>query len=659
MAKTAGAPSRGTSSQQRGTIVANERLTEEIVRDHLRSNPTSGQIVEEQVSTDPVVARALKAASKQGTGIGRPEFIVRVPADAPDEVILVECKADTKNHESPRQVAGKPSTAADVSMFAVDGVLHYAKHLSKHRNVIAIAVSGSKKSQLKVSTYRYLKGAAEPEPLLGRDGKQVSRLKAVSEYLDLLRFDPAVVQLTSERLATYSRRIHDFLRDYAKVTEGEKPLVISAVLLALRHPPFLAGWKVASDQDLPTETLQAIERGVRKAIGNSARRELMMAAYAFLPTHPELTKPATIRVKGEPEVVTSPLRYLIGGIEAEVLPFAIAYPHVDVIGQFYAEFLRYTGGDGKGLGIVLTPRHLTELFVQIAQVSRNDTVLDPCAGTGGFLISAMVEMDRQAGDSEELRLKIRENQLVGIEQQPAMFALCVSNMVLRGDGRSNLHRGDCFDSKLQQQIIQPKRGGMQRPTKGLINPPYSQEGAEQHELDFVKAMLDMLAPGGIGVAVVPMSCAIAQHPARKRLMDSHTLVAAMSLNDELFYPVGVVTCALVWRAHASHDATNAPTWFGYWKDDGFVKIKHRGRVDFYNRWEAIRASWLNDFRGMAEAPGRCVKRRVTTADEWCAEAYLETDYSTLLKGDFEKILREHALFVLGQNVGGAEHAAVE
>lgn len=634
--------------------MANERLTENIVRDHFRSRQVDGQVVEEQASQDPVIARALKAASKQGSGIGRPEFII-THGDHPDEVILVECKAAAASHESPRHKAGQPSTTADISSCAIDGVLHYARHLAKHRNVIAVAVSGSKKTELQVSTFRILKGSTAADPLLGRDGAPVDRLRTVAEYLDLFRYDPSVVSNTLERLAAYSRRIHDFLRDYAKVTEGEKPLVISAVLLALRHPPFLAGWKVANDQDLPTETLQAIERGVRKAIGNSSRRELMMAAYAFLPTHPELTKSATIRVKGEPEVVTSPLRYLIGGLEAEVLPFAIAYPHVDVIGQFYAEFLRYTGGDGKGLGIVLTPRHLTELFVQIAQVSKNDTILDPCAGTGGFLISAMVEMDRQAGDNEELQLKIRENQLIGIEQQPAMFALCVSNMVLRGDGRSNLHRGDCFDAKLQQQITQPKRGGMQRPTKGLINPPYSQEGAEQHELDFVKAMLDMLAPGGIGVAVVPMSCAIAPHAARKRLMSAHTLVATMSLNDELFYPVGVVTCALVLRAHTAHEASSAPTWFGYWKDDGFVKIKHRGRVDFYNRWGSIRAAWLADYRGMAEVPGRCVKRRVTADDEWCAEAYIETDYSKIPKDEFERVVRNYAIFkLLGSPQDSAE-----
>jgi type I restriction-modification system DNA methylase subunit len=374
----------------------------------------------------------------------------------------------------------------------------------------------------------------------------------------------------------------------------------------------------------------------------------MMAAYEFISTQPELTKKRKIKVKGRPEQTTSPLRFLIDELQREGLPFADTYPHIDVIGQFYAEFLRYTGGEGQGLGIVLTPRHLTELFVQVAQITRHDTVLDSCAGTGGFLISAMNEMDRQVGDDAEARKAIREQQLIGIEQRSDMFALCVSNMILRGDGRSNLHRGDCFDEKIQRQITQP-RGDMKQPNKGLLNPPYGQKGEGQHELDFVKTMLDMLAPGGIGVVVVPISCAISPHPAKARLLDKHTLIAAMSLPEELFYPVGTITCALVLRAHTPHAIAQTHTWFGYWRDDGFVKLKHLGRVDHEHRWPAVREQWLSDYRSQASIPERCVKVKVTADEEWCAEAYLETDYSTLAEADFTSELRRYALFRLSRD----------
>jgi type I restriction enzyme M protein len=288
---------------------------------------------------------------------------------------------------------------------------------------------------------------------------------------------------------------------------------------------------------------------------------------------------------------------------------------------------------------------LTELFVQVAQITRKDTVLDPCAGTGGFLISAMIEMDRQAGDDAEIRGSIREQQLIGIEQRSDMFAMCVSNMIFRGDGKSNLHRGDCFDETLQRQITQPRQG-MKQPNKGLLNPPYSQ--TNQHELDFVKVLMDMLAPGGTGVVVVPISCAISPHAAKTRLLEHHTLVAAMSLPEQLFYPVGTITCALVLRAHTPHAVARIPTWFGYWRDDGFVKLKHLGRVDYEHRWPDIRDQWLADFRKLAEVPGRCVQKAVTAEDEWCAEAYLQTDYSTLTESEFALELKRYALFRLSR-----------
>lgn len=630
-----------------GDFVANERLTEDIVRKHFALYP-EGVTVEEQASVEPSIAKALKTASKQGGGQGKPEFIIRY-AERPDVVLLVECKASTAHHISPRLQAGEPSSAQDIATYACDGVLHYSRQLSATHNVIAIAVSGEKVKSTLVSTYVCFKGTNDYAPLLDLSGGQVQRLRTPSDYLKLFLYDSAVLARKLDGLLTLSRQIHNFLRDYAKVTEAEKPLVISAILLALRYLPFQASWSVTSDNDLPTFMYETIEKVVAKAMPDSQRRELMLAAYNFIMTHPELKKPNYLSIKGRPRVLSSPLRYLVGELEENVLPFADTYDHIDVIGQFYSEFLRYTGGDGRGLGIVLTPRHLTELFVQLAEISVSDTVLDPCAGTGGFLISAMSEIDRLIGDDVAKKSAVRLRQLIGIEQQPAMFALCASNMILRGDGKSNLHRGDCFDEKLQHVIVKGS-SNIQRPNKGLLNPPFAQKGEDQHELDFVKAMMDMLAPGGIGVAVVPTSAVIAKHPARARLLEAHTLVASMSLPVELFYPVGAISNAVVLKAHTPHAQSGAPTWFGYWRDDGFVKVKNLGRVDADHRWDGIRDEWLMDFRGRTELPGRCVKRQVGVDDEWCAEAYMETDYSTLGEPDFELVVRQYAAYLL---TGGA------
>ena len=237
----------------------------------------------------------------------------------------------------------------------------------------------------------------------------------------------------------------------------------------------------------------------------------MLQPYQFLEMHPELNRVPP----GETEW---PLRALVGKIEEHVRPFLVTYRDIDVIGKFCGEFLRYTGGDKKGLGIVLTPRHLTELFVKMARVGLKDTVLDSCCGTGGYLIAALAEMDAKTDGDSYIRQDIRKHRLVGVEQQPQMFALAASNMILRGDGKANLFQGNCFDPDLIEKLQNPEKKRFQRPTIGLINPPFSQHGEGLRELNFVVNLLDILAPGGRAVVVVPMSCAIEPHPVREQLL---------------------------------------------------------------------------------------------------------------------------------------------
>ena len=321
-----------------------------------------------------------------------------------------------------------------------------------------------------------------------------------------------------------------------------------------------------------------------------------------------------------------------------------------MVGQFYGEFLKYTGGDKKALGIVLTPKHVSELFSQIANVKPDSIVLDICAGTGGFLISAMQQMIQQT-TTEDARNKIRENGLIGIENSPKMFALAASNMILRGDGKANLHQASCFDDAVINSIRD-----RHRPDVGLLNPPYSQSksDAELHELNFVKQMLECLEPGGIGVTIVPMSCAISPHPLREELLRYHTLDAVMSMPQELFYPVGVVTCTMVWIAGKPHEDTKRKTWFGYWRDDGFVKTKHLGRIDLNEQWSGIRDRWIEHYRNREIHEGLSVSRHVTAEDEWCAEAYMSTDYTSLSERDFEDELKKYVVFKILNGGGDAD-----
>lgn len=586
------------------------------------------------------VRRLLTSASKKSGGKGRgvPDFAM-TSSDHPNIVVVYECKSDVRYHETEDH-----SSAAD---FAVDGALHYADFLSKEFDVIAVGVSGQTADELRVSCYKRLRGTDEAEPLLDQYG-EVASLRNMDELANLIVFDPKVRLREEQNLLAASRELHEFIYAKSISTQEQKPLLVAACLIALKNEAFAQDFSKYSPDELPGHLVETVSRQLRKEQLPEQKREAMLQPFSFITVHPDLKKP----MAGETE---SPLHHILHLLKRDVVSHIATYHDVDVLGQFYGEFLKYVAGDGKGLGIVLTPRHITELFSDLADVTPDSVVYDPCVGTGGFLISAMGSMLRQAGADTEKQKEIKTRHLIGVEKQAHMFALAASNMLLRGDGKSNLYLDSSLDADVIEQVVNSPHHP--RPTVGLVNPPYSMKEPGRSELDFIEKMLDTLAPGSLGIAIVPMSVGIKPSPVRERILRKHTLTASMSMPSELFHPVGTVTLILVFTAGRPHDK-NRPTWFGYWKDDGFVKTKKAGRTDKQHKWEAVRARWLEQYRERQQVAGECVLHKVTATDEWVVEAYLETDYEAALSEEvFAAELKKYAIYLISSGQGGAGEPA--
>lgn len=614
--------------------MANERKTEALVRDKLRAlgynQPDNGITVEEQKSEIAKVKTLLSKASKNAKGnAGYPEFIISNRKDTAF-LIVFECKPDVKKHESPAR--DKPVE------YAVDGALHYAKHLAKHYTVLAVAVSGTTAGAMKVSNFLIPAGSTEAKELANESGVPVTDIISYDDYYRLASFDPDVAKKRHSDLLAFSKELHELIWTKAKISEEDKPLLVSGTLIALMNAPFMKTFGALPAEDVQEAWLGAIKKELDKADIPQAKKDTMLQPYSTIAVHPNLGKPDSKTAKEYPDGV---FKEIINRICDNVWPYINVYHDFDVVGQFYGEFLKYTAGDKKALGIVLTPRHVAELFSLIANIGPESKVLDICAGTGGFLISAMQHMLKKAVTEEE-RTDIKRNRLIGIENNPKMFALAASNMILRGDGKANLHQASCFDDAVIKSIKKLK------PNVGMLNPPYAQSksDAELHELYFVKQMLDCLEHGAIGISIVPMSCALVPNPIRDELLSHHTLDAVMSMPDDLFYPVGTVTCIMVWIAGKPHAESNRKTWFGYWKKDGFIKTKHMGRIDLNGHWAATRDRWVEMYRNREVHAGESVTQAVTATDEWCAEAYMETDYQTLTKADYEQVIKKFLMFNL-------------
>jgi type I restriction-modification system DNA methylase subunit len=561
---------------------------------------------------------AIDDYTQGGGGKAKPEYVITFNKQ-PRIIIVVECKNKVSKHSS--EELDRPKN------YAVDGALYYAKFLKDDYNVIAIGVSGAKKDTIKANAYYWQKGSDEYTELK----KARDIIYEPENYLRLVSGEAVKKAVSIEEIQELALEMHDALRELA-VTEREKPVLIAGILIALNDKDFIEEYQnlvsfnsllnrlqdainnVLKESNIRKEKIEDIKNRFKIIGRNTGIRNIQLGHY-------------------------NSLLWYIEELEKKIKPMMdFADNTIDALGIFYHEFVKYSGGDGSGLGIVLTPQHLTEFMCDLAEVNKNSRIADICCGSGTFLVTAMSKMFKGA-NSKDME-KIRKDSLFGIESQDEIYTLAIANMIIRGDGKSNIIFGDCFNKKITEEIKS------KNVNVGLINPPYAQK---KSELEFVEHMLDVLTPGGTGVVVVPMSCAIGTKfkEVRERLFKKHTLKAVFSMPDDIFYSnnASVNVCVMVWEAHKPHDAAKN-TFFGYYKDDGFVKAKKLGRIDKFNKWRGIKDEWLRLYRERETKEGLSVKKAVSWDDEWLCEAYMETDYSVLTQDDFQETINNYLAYLV-------------
>lgn len=560
---------------------------------------------------------ALDDYAKGGTGKARPEYIITFDDDI-HTIIVVECKNSAKKHCSTN--LNKPGG------FAVDGVLYYAKFLKREYNVIAVAVSGTSKENMKADAYYWQKGQEEFSVLK----KARDIILEPKNYLELIRGNRLRKAYSLDGIRNTAIDMHNSLREI-KVTEAHKPIFIAGILIALNDEDFSKSYSLLSSYKLVMQNIQnAIENVLKESDVKSSRINYIKQVFNTLL---ENTKFAEIPL-GHSKSIT----WYIEQLEMKIKPMMdYADSTVDALGVFYHEFIKYAGGDGSGLGIVLTPQHLTEFMCDLAGINKNSRVVDICCGSGSFLVTAMSKMFRDA-NPEEVE-NIRKNGLFGVEFDDGLYTLAIANMIIRKDGKSNIYKGDCFNKRITEELKEKSIN------IGLMNPPYSQKDVT--ELEFVEHLLEILTVGGTGVVVVPVSCAIGTKfgDVRERLMKKNTLKAVFSMPDDIFYPTGTNVCVMVWEAHTPHDPEQE-TFFGYCKEDGFVKRKKLGRIDALGRWGTIEEEWLKLYRNRDVVDGLSARHCVGCKDEWLCEAYMQTDYTKLTQDDFQATINDYLSYLV-------------
>lgn len=385
------------------------------------------------------INEALQSASKKGTGkVGFPEYVGVIK----DFLIVIEDKASLNQHIKRDQDNLISLNVKAVTDYAVNGALFYAKHLSKNTNykkIIAIGVSGSEKNYRITPIFVDERG----------DYKELDEIETfISFKIDNINeyYEREVLEvktndeLKTEEILKIARMLHEDLRNYGNLEDKSKPLIVSGILLALseiEHRNFdiedLIGDSIRIDG---LKIYKAIEDNLRRAnVSPEVKRDKLLNQFNIFKDNRKINEI-------NPNLGKTPLRYFTEVLYNSIfLNLKYSSSAEDYIGRFYGEFMSYSGGDGQSLGIILTPKHITDLFCALLDLKPTDKVLDPCCGTAGFLIAAMHQMILKTDDELE-QIEIRKNRLFGIELQDYMFTIATTNMILRGDGKSNLENQD-------------------------------------------------------------------------------------------------------------------------------------------------------------------------------------------------------------------------
>lgn len=587
--------------------------------------------------------KKLISSKTGGKGYGKPEFLYQLSGN--NDILVIEVKKSVIEHTSQKNgfEDGQEVVFDNFTpkKYAEDGVVHYMNSLSKYYNVIGVAISGSSMEESLMTTFAVKQG-----------GKVIKT--NIKKYLTQYEYAEYITKLYQNSydetaLSEFIPKLHIYLRDKMSLSTHDKPLIISAILIALLDDSFNRSLENFS----PDSTFEQLLLSARTVLMRADKKnpatqvqkiDLMLNKYRSL----------------DGENIKKHLHELCTMIKRQINVQQLSFNNVDLTGHLYTEFLSYGGGDKQGLGIVLTPSHITSLFARLAQLNVNSRVYDPCTGTGGFLIASMSAMFSQTNLDSEMD-SIRRYSLIGVEQDSLMYTLGCANMLLRGDGKSNVFNSSCLEmpSEIEDKIVSLE------PTVAMLNPPYSLKEEEKHELNFVLKACEVTKEGGLVFAIIPISCGIENKKNTLKyktlLMQKHSLVAVMSMPDDVFYPVGTNTCVMVFKAKVPHDY-NKKVWFARWKDDGFQKLKGK-RIE-KKSWHDVKDDsgnivskgtetiWYEQFINQEIIPGYSCKMNVKPEDEWISEAYIDVDYSCVNEEMFDAELKKYLAFeMLNAEVG--------
>lgn len=482
-------------------------------------------------------------------------------------------------------------------------------------DIIGIAVSGQNVNALQVTYFIKENDSNEIKQL-----DNINSLLPISDISKLYKKFKYKNLVTTEHLNYSLKSLNNQFHNEDIVRDTERSLFFSGIMIALKDKTFRNSYMNIEPPDKETKEklleahllnesiIYAINRQLKDKINNLSKEYNWQDKFSFIKTidYPILKYKAMIKQ-----------------IETDIfVPFENEEKQ-DILAKAYKIFLSKAGKvDNKN--IILTPDHIKSLMVQLARLSKEDVVCDTCMGTGGFLMEAMEEMLKTTQNPLTIE-HIKEQQLIGFEIDPVLFALACSNMFLHGDGRTNLIYRSSLIGDAHENIINSDDSELYNAMKKykinkiIINPPYE----NNKPIKFALQAIDYLEKNGKLIIIMPtptlthnqgkynlQTGELTKEGGTERILSKAKLDFVIKCPEKLFSEQKRTVNTSIFGFTKTPHRNDDPVLFYNLSDDGFISVQHKGRIDKDGQWNRRQKSICDSIHNLKEIEGISEIRKI-------------------------------------------------
>lgn len=482
----------------------------------------------------------------------------------------------------------------NINGYAVNGAVHYANallHHTSYTDIIAIGMTGYKDEtgviQHQIGVYYVSKSNFGVGQKVG-DFSDLSFL--ASKNFDAFIERVKTLNLTQQEIdrlkeqrereidASLVKLNNDIYQNEKGLGENDRVYLVAASIIATLGIPGVVAPLEKSDLKSSTEEGNKdgdiILRKIRaflnaKALPNE-KKELIIRTLQNTLTTENINKVES----GE-----SQLKRVFTKIVDDLGIYYKIGLTTDFTGKLFNEMYGWLGFTQDKLNdVVLTPSYVSTLLVKLARVNKDSFVWDFATGSAGLLVAAMNEMLNDAKNTitspEELRQKeitIKAEQLLGLELLSSVYMLAILNMILMGDGSSNiLNRNSLTDFEGNY--------GFGKTTEKfpadafILNPPYSANG---NGMNFVEKALGMMNKGYAAIIIQNSAGSGKAKEYNQRILKKHTLLASIKMPIDLFIgKSSVQTNIYVFRVNEAHKKDDIVKFIDF-SNDGYTRTNRK------------------------------------------------------------------------------------